>query len=445
MTQIEHKPNMYVVGGAIRSILLGETPRDIDYVAVGITAQQLVDEGFIPLDAEFPVFIDPRDNTEVALARREKSIGKGYKDFTTDTSDVTLEQDLLRRDLTINAIAMDGNKNIIDPFGGVKDLERKILRHTSDKTFTDDPLRVLRLARFQTKYLDFRIHESTIDLVRGNKEALRSLTPERVWREMYKAMELDHPSIYFKTLDFLGVLDILHPELQAMKECVQKPIHHFESDVFQHSMMVLDECCKITKDIPTRFGALYHDIAKPISDVKRQGFHKGHDGINLVQPLVDELKERYKLPNEVVKKIIQGALYHMKLHKLKEMNSSTIASMFNDKQFPKNKKDFIDLLCISVADSRGRITIGYKKEEINADAMINTFCAIKAYSPYAEIQEYNERHKEEGKTAHPELIKQMIHRYSIKCVDAWLKPALEYTKFTKTIHATKVYDQLNVL
>lgn len=422
---MEHKPNMYVVGGAVRSILLGEIPRDIDYVAVGITAQQLVDEGFEPVDAEFPVFIDPRDRSEVALARREKSTGKGYKDFTTDTSDVTLEEDLKRRDLTINAMAMDSDKNVIDPFGGQEDLQRKILRHTSD-AFFEDSVRVLRLARFQAKYPSFRIHESTIELIREHKDRLKHLTPERIYKEMYKAMETDHPSLYFKTLDFLGVLDIVHPELQAMKECIQKPTHHFEGDVFQHSMMVLEECCKITKSIPTRFGALYHDIAKPISDVKKQGFHKGHDGINLVQPLVDDLKKRYRLPNDVTKKILQGALFHMKLHKLKDMNSSTIASMFNDKYFPKTKQDFIDLLCISTADSRGRITIGYKKEEINADAMINTFCAIKAYSPYSEILEYNNRHAEDGKTAQPELIKQMIHKYSIRCVDAWLKPALNF-------------------
>jgi len=418
-----NKQNMYVVGGAIRSMLLGEEPRDVDYVAVGITAQQLVDEGFIPLDAEFPVFIDPRDNSEVALARREKSTGKGYKDFTTDTSDVTLEEDLKRRDLTINSMAMDYNKNIIDPFGGQKDLQSKILRHTSE-AFFEDPIRVLRLARFQAKYPKFRIHESTIELIQDHKESLLHLTPERIYKEMYKAMQTDYPSLYFRTLEFIGVLDAIHPELYDMKHCIQKPTHHAEGDVFLHSMMVLDECCKITKDIPTRFGALYHDIAKPISDVKRQGFHKGHDGINLVQPLVQELKERYKLPNEVTKKIIQGALYHMKLHKLKDMNSSTIASMFKDKHFPKTKKDFIDLLCISVADSRGRITIGYEKEEVNVDAMINTFSAIKAYNPKAEIDEYNKRHLDEGKTAHPELIKQMIHRYSIKCVDAWLKPCL---------------------
>lgn len=423
INKIEHKPNMYVVGGAVRDVLMGKTPRDIDYVAVGITAQQLIDEGFIPLDAEFPVFIDPRDNTEVALARREKSTGKGYKDFTTDTSDVTLEEDLKRRDLTINSIAMDGNKNIIDPFNGVQDIERKILRHTSE-AFFEDSVRVLRLARFQAKYPDFRIHESTIELIRQHKDRLKHLTPERIYKEMYKAMETNYPSLYFRTLDFLGVLDVVHPELQAMKECIQKPTHHAEGDVFQHSMMVLDECCKITRDIPTRFGALYHDIAKPISDVKKQGFHKGHDSLALVQPLIDDLKVRYRLPNEVSKKILQCCLYHMKLHKLKEMNSSTIASMFKDKYFPKTRKDFIDLVAMSTADSRGRITIGYVKEEINASAMINTFDAIKAYSPLAEIQEYNERHKEDGKTASPELIKQMIHRYSIKCVDAWLKPAL---------------------
>jgi len=420
-------PNVYVVGGAVRDILMGVQPRDIDYVAVGLTAQQLIDDGFVPIDAEFPVFLDPNDNSEVALARREKSTGKGYKDFTTDTSDVTLEEDLRRRDLTINAMAMDSEKTIIDPFGGQKDLQSKILRHTSD-AFFEDPLRVLRLARFQTKYPDFRIHESTIEIVKANKDSLKALTPERVQKEMYKALEYKYPSLYFRTLEFLGVLDLVHPELYDMKQCIQKPTHHAEGDVFLHSMMVLDECAKLSKDVNTRLGALYHDIAKPICDVKKQGFHKGHDGINVVQPLVQELKNRYKLPNKAEKRIVQGALFHMKLHKLKDMNSSTIASMFNDKFFPKTKEDLIQLLCISVADSRGRITIGYDKEEVNVDAIVNTFNAIKAYSPKAEIEEYNKRHLDDGKTANPELIKQMIHKYSIKCVDAWLRPHYTISK-----------------
>lgn len=416
--------NIYVVGGCVRDSLLGIQPRDIDYVAVGFTEEDLLSEGFTKVGKDFPVFLDPRDGSEVALARIEHSTGVGHTDFITQTEGVTLEDDLLRRDFTINSMAMDSNKNIIDPFGGQKDLQSKILRHTSDKTFTDDPLRVLRLARFQTKYLDFRIHESTIDLIRQNKSSLLSLTPERVNREMHKAMLMPHPSVYFRTLEFLGVLEYVYPELHAMKLAPQKYIHHAENDVFQHSMMVLDECAKLSNDINTRLGALYHDIAKPICDTKKQGFHKGHDGINIVQPLVQELKARYRLSNKAEKRILQGALYHMKLHKLKDMNSSTIASMINDKHFPKTKEELIQLLCISVADSRGRITIGYEKEEVNVDAIVNTFCAIKAYSPKSEIEEYNKRHLDEGKTAHPELIKQMIHRYSIKCVDAWLKPCL---------------------
>lgn len=421
---------IYIVGGAVRDTLLGLKPRDEDFVAVGFTAQELIDDGFVMLDAEFPVFLDPRDKSEVALARREKSIGKGYRDFTTDTSDVTLEEDLKRRDLTINSMAFDSNARIIDPFGGQKDLENKILRHTSE-AFFEDPLRVLRLARFQCKFPNFRIHESTIELIRANKERLRYLTPERVHLEMTKALKTSYPSLYFRTLDFLGVLEYIHPELHNMKSCIQKPVHHAEGDVFIHSMMVLDECCKITQDPDTRLAALYHDIAKPISDPKRQGFHKGHDSLTYVIPLVQGLKDRYKLTNKQTKLIQQGALFHMKLHKLKDMNSKTIASMFEDKFFPKTREDLIKLLAVSTADSRGRITIGYAKTIVNADAVIQTFDAIKMFSPANAIQEYKDSH--DGTTPSPEHIKQIIHRYNIKCVEAWLIPALNFVAVTSQI------------
>lgn len=417
-----HKHNMYVVGGAVRDILMGITPRDIDYVAVGFTAEELVQDGFIQVGKDFPVFIDPRDRTEVALARREVSTGNKYTDFIVDTSDVTLEEDLLRRDFTINAMAMDSNKKIIDPYGGQADIQKKILRHTSTESFSDDPLRVLRLARFQAKFPKFRIHESTIELVRANKEKLLHLTKERVYKEMEKAMSLQYPSLYFRTLEFLDVLEYVHPELDLMKKCRQKPVHHAEGNVFLHSMMVLDECAKLTDNINTRFGALYHDIAKPITDIHDMGFHKGHDSTEIVVPLIENLKNYYGLPNSTFKSIVQCALFHMKLHKLADMNSTSIASMINSKEFPKTKEELIELLCMSTADSRGRITIGYDKDEINADAFIKCFNAIKAYSPAQEIAEYNERHKEDGKTASTELIKQFIHRYSTKCVDTWLKP-----------------------
>lgn len=413
---------MFIVGGAVRSTLLGETPTDMDFVAVGFTAKELIDEGFIPLDAEFPVFIDPRDKSEVALARREKCIGGGYKDFTTDTSDVSLEEDLMRRDLTINSMAFDINKNIIDPYGGQEDLKNKILRHTSD-AFFEDAVRVLRLARFQCRYPNFRIHESTIRLVRQHKEKLKNLTPERIYKEMYKAMETPYPSLYFRTLDFLGVLLYVHPELYLMKQCIQKPVHHAEGDVFNHSMMVLDECCKLTRDIPTRFAALYHDIAKYSSDPLSEGFHKGHDSLPLVSPAIENLKKHYRLPNKVVNSIYAGALFHMKLHKLKDMKSGTIAGLFNNKYFPKTRDDMVNLLIVSTADSRGRITIGYEKEEVPASAFMYMFDAIKMYSPKKEIDEYYAEH---GCLPKPEHIKQMIHRYRIKAVEAWLIPALNF-------------------
>ena len=431
------KPNMYVAGGAVRDLLMGEIPRDIDYVCVGLTAEQLIQDGFKQIDASFPVFIDPNDGSEVALARRESSTGVSHTDFEIDTSNVSLEEDLKRRDLTINAMAMDADKNIIDPFGGQNDIKNKVLRHTSD-AFFEDPLRVLRLARFQAKYPQFRLHESTIKLVREHKEKLRHLTPERVRRELEKALVLDYPSMYFRTLDFLDVLDIVHPELNNMKFCRQKPQHHAEGNVFLHSMMVLDECCKITKDPLTRLGAIYHDLAKYASDVDDIGFHKGHDSLELLEPLLKGLKTRYAFTNAQMKVIQHGCMFHMKLHKLKDMKPSTIAGMINDKYFPKTLEALERLLHISLADSRGRITIGYKKSEINFDAFIKTFKAIKAYSPLNDINEYNNRQEKlgTGKTAQPDLIQQFIHKYSIKCVEAWLIPSLNFNPNTRALNDT---------
>lgn len=414
---------MYIVGGAVRAILLGEQPTDMDYVAVGFTEDELMSEGFTRVGVDFPVFLDPINKNEVALARIDISTGLGHYDFKTITDSVTIEQDLIRRDLTINSMAFDNNKNIIDPYGGQEDLKNKILRHTDEKYFMDDPVRVLRLARFQCRYSNFRIHESTIRLVRQHKEKLKNLTPERIYKEMYKAMETPYPSLYFRTLDFLGVLLYVHPELYLMKQCIQKPVHHAEGDVFNHSMMVLDECCKLTKDIPTRFSALYHDIAKYSSDPLSEGFHKGHDSLPLVSVEVENLKKRYRLPNKIVNSIYSGALFHMRLHKLKDMKSGTIAGLFNTKYFPKTRDDMINLLIVSTADSRGRITIGYEKEEIPASAFMYMFDAIKMYSPKKEIDEYYTKH---GCLPKPEHIKQMIHRYRMKAVEAWLIPALNF-------------------
>ena len=415
------KKDFYLVGGAVRDILMKRIPRDKDYVAVGYTGNELLEMGFTPIDADFPVFHNEHLE-EVALARREKKSGDGYRGFETDTSDVTLEEDLLRRDLTINSIAMASDGNFIDPYGGIKDIENKILRHTSD-AFFEDPLRVLRLCRFQCQFPDFRIHEDTLRHIRKLNKPLE-LTPERVFKEMNKALDTDYPSLFFRTLMFIDERQMFHvfPELLSMKYCIQKPVHHAEGDVFLHSMMVLDECCKITQDPRVRYASMYHDIAKPASDFNDEGFHKGHDSLELVEPELKRLKENYKLPNKWVKTVRQGALYHMRLHKLKDMKNSTIAKMFQEKQFPKTEEELKDLLVISVADARGRITIGKKKSEPLAGPIIQAFNACKAYTPKYEIEKYKESH--DGAMPNVETIQQWIHKYYIQCVKAYLRPFL---------------------
>lgn len=410
---------IYLTGGAVRDALIGRMPKDFDYVCIGYTTQDMLDEGYKQVDAEFPVFI--KGTSEYALARKEKSTGSGYRDFTTDSTNVTLEEDLMRRDLTINTFVMTLTGEVLDPLNISSDMENKILRHVSD-AFFEDPVRVLRLARIQAELPDFRIHESTIELIRNNKETLRNLTPERILKEMQKALATDTPSLYFRTLKFLGVLDIVYPELYVMSLAQQKPQHHAEGDVFQHSMMVLDECSKLTKDSATRYGALYHDIAKPISDPLNQGFHKGHDSEDLVLPQVLKLKEAYRLPKLWAKAVINGALWHMKLHNLHKMKDTTIAKMLHDKHFPKTKEELIQLLNISTADARGRFTIGYGKAEPEWDSLLLCHQMCKAYSPYARILDY--KVKNNGNAPSIDCIKQWKHRYAIKCVQGYLRPVI---------------------
>lgn len=412
------KKEMFLVGGAVRDMLAGLPLKDYDFVVVGYNRDSLKEEfpELKQVGKSFPVFLTPEGH-EVALARKEVSTGGGHTDFTVDTENITIEEDLMRRDLTINAMAVNEEGTLIDPFNGKADLENKILRHTSDALF-DDPLRVLRLARFQTKFPKFRIHETTLKLIRDNKEKLRdTLTPERVRMEMMKAMEYPNPSMYFRTLDFLGVL-FMHPELEAMKTCIQKPQHHAEGDVFLHSMMVLDEAAKLTTDVTTRLAALYHDIAKPASDPLRQGYHNGHDGLELVSVEVDKLKHSLKLTNKEYKAIIHAALYHMKLHKLHKMKSKTIASMINESTFPRDDIGIRRLVLVATADARGRITIGYKKPEIDYQCLINAVEAIENHS----LKEFID----DNPDAKVEHIKNVKHAASIGFVEAFVRPVIPY-------------------
>ena len=347
------KKGFYLVGGYVRDKLLNLQPQDRDYVAVGYVEAEMLSLGFRKVGADFPVFLHPKTKDEYALPRKERSTGLGYNEFSVTTENVSLEDDLMRRDLTINAMALSKNGNLIDPFNGLNDLNNKLLRHTSD-AFKEDPVRVLRLARFTARFTDFKIHPDTIALVQTMRESLSVLKKERVFKEFEKALKESKPQNFFYTLSELGVLDIIFPEIHKMIGIMHNNKYHAEGDVFEHTMRVLAESAKLSSDPVVRFAALYHDIAKPITFLKNGNFH-GHDEEKLVLSLLDEVKERYKVPNKYIQLANSVAVLHQKMYKLSEMKSTSIVKLFENKFFPKTADDLNSFLIALRADVFGRI------------------------------------------------------------------------------------------
>jgi tRNA nucleotidyltransferase (CCA-adding enzyme) len=337
---------IFLVGGAVRDKLLNKPINDKDYVAVGYKQEDFSHWKLVGKD--FPVFLNDNDE-EVALARIERKISDGYNGFIVETENVSLEDDLKRRDLTINSMAELDNK-IFDPFNGQKDLENKILRHTSE-AFSEDPLRVLRLARFSARFPDFTIANETMKLAYSLRDELKSLTAERVWIEVEKTLKTEKPSKFFRTLDEIGVLDEVFPELFQMKTIPQKPNYHAEGDLFTHTMMVLDEVCKLSNDPVVRFSVLYHDIGKIDTFLTNGNLH-GHEDINIVKPRLDDMKKKYKIPNEFYKQALSVAILHGKIHSFPEMRAKTKVKLFNHKYFPRDIDGLLDAVS---ADSTGRI------------------------------------------------------------------------------------------
>lgn len=330
-----NKIKIYLVGGAVRDELLKKPVNDLDYVVVNGTPELMISKGFEAVGKDFPVFLHPETKEEYALARVERSLGNGtYTGFETSWEGVTLEDDLMRRDLTINAMAKDSDGNIVDPFGGQRDLENKIFRHVSE-AFQEDPLRILRVARFASKMPEFRVADETLSFMRKmvKKGMINNLTSERVWKEWSRAMTYNEPRRFFEVLDDVGALKILFPVIHDMKGVPQRADYHAEGDVFVHTLMVLDKATEITKDFDEerklliRMGALLHDVGKTKTphdllyheDGRMKGSHTGHDDVNVIRPLLTELKERYKLSDRMFNFCLDVGVYHQRIHAVKSM------------------------------------------------------------------------------------------------------------------------------
>jgi len=311
---------VYLVGGAVRDKLLNIKSKDNDYVVIGETPKTMESLGFVPIGSDFPVYLHPKTKEEYALGRTERKSGKGYTGFVVDASPtVTLEEDLARRDLTINSMALDEHGNIIDPFNGQTDLQNKILRHTT-AAFVEDPVRVLRIARFLARYgSDWRIHPSTYALMRElkNKGELNHLVPERVWLETEKALGEKYPELYFEALQGLGIF----PELERMVNVPQPANHHPEGDVFVHTMLVLRRAADLNFDLETRFAALTHDFGKALS-FKKYGNLRGHEREGVA--IIEAFCERLKVPNRFRDVGVLTSDNHTLCHTIDQLRPQTV-------------------------------------------------------------------------------------------------------------------------
>jgi tRNA nucleotidyltransferase (CCA-adding enzyme) len=311
---------VYLVGGAVRDKLLNIKSKDNDYVVIGETPKTMESLGFVPIGSDFPVYLHPKTKEEYALGRTERKSGKGYTGFVVDASpSVTLEEDLARRDLTINSMALDEHGNIIDPFNGQTDLQNKTLRHTTE-AFVEDPVRVLRIARFLARYgSDWRIHPSTYALMRElkNKGELNHLVPERVWLETEKALGEKHPELYFEALQGLGIF----PELERMVNVPQPANHHPEGDVFVHTMLVLRRAADLNFNLEARFAALTHDFGKALS-FKKYGNLRGHEREGVA--VIEAFCERLKVPNRFRDVGVLTSDNHTLCHTIDQLRPQTI-------------------------------------------------------------------------------------------------------------------------
>ncbi len=347
---------IYQVGGAVRDKLLGLPVKDRDWVVVGATPQQMLDLGYQQVGKDFPVFLHPQSREEYALARTERKTAPGYTGFAFHAAaDVTLEEDLIRRDLTINALAMSEDGEIIDPFGGQHDLAQKRLRHVSD-AFAEDPVRILRVARFYTRYapLGFTIAAETVELMRQmvHSGEVDALVPERVWAETQRALTEAEPSRFFLALRECDALARLYPEIDALFGVPQPEKHHPEIDTGIHTMLVLEQAAQLSEEAVVRFAALLHDLGKGTTPPQQWPRHIGHEKRSA--ELANRLCQRLKAPKEYRELARLCGHYHTHAHRALTLKNSTIVDTLQRLDAFRRPQRFDAFLLCCMADSRGR-------------------------------------------------------------------------------------------
>lgn len=348
---------VYLVGGAIRDKLLGLPIHEKDWVVVGATQKAMRDQGYKKVGKSFPVFLHPKTQEEYALARTEKKVSPGYTGFEFDASPkVTLEEDLLRRDLTINAIARAGNGYLIDPYGGQNDIKHRILRHVSP-AFSEDPVRLLRVARFSAKLanFNFEVAPETNQLMRQmvlNGE-IDALVPERVWQELEKALASSKPSYFFRTLKNCGALVKLFPEIDALYGVPASPEWHPEVDTGIHVMMALDEAGRLDAPVEVKFAVLMHDLGKAITDKRNWPSQSGHEELGVT--LVNAFCDKWHIPNRYRELAIIVTRFHGQCHRIRELRANNVVKILQAMDAFRKPERLTHFLQACEADSRGRL------------------------------------------------------------------------------------------
>jgi tRNA nucleotidyltransferase (CCA-adding enzyme) len=345
----------FLVGGAVRDRLMGRIPKDIDFVVVGASVSEMVALGFKSVGKDFPVFLHPESGDEYALARTERKTGVGYHGFDVNVANtVTLEEDLARRDLTINAMAMEDDGTLIDPYGGQKDLQDGVLRHVSN-SFAEDPVRVLRIARFAARYKGFVVAEETMELMRSMVSAgeVDHLVAERVWQEIAKGLMEDQPARMLEVLRECGALAKLMPELDALAGVEQPVKHHPEVDCFVHVCMVIDQAAKANASLAVRFAALMHDLGKGVTPAHILPSHHGHEkaGIDKVKAVCSRLK----VPAECKELALMACEFHTHTHRAMEMKASSLVETMRKLDAFRRPDRFAEFLKVCAFDARGRL------------------------------------------------------------------------------------------
>ncbi|NOQ63641.1 MAG: multifunctional CCA addition/repair protein [Methyloprofundus sp.] len=346
----------YLVGGAVRDTLLNLPVRERDWVVIGETPEAMIARGYTEVGKDFPVFLHPETKDEYALARIERKTARGYKGFAVHaTPDVSMEEDLLRRDLTINAMALMDNGDIFDPYGGQEDLKNRIFRHISP-AFCEDPVRVLRIARFCARYghLGFRIAEETQQLMQKmvTQGEIDHLVPERVWAETAKALGEKTPAAYFQALRDCGALARIFPELDNLYGVPQPAQHHPEIDTGVHSLMVLEQAALLSDKTTVRFAALMHDLGKGLTPKAKWPSHHGHETLGL--SALKTLCRRLRVPNNHQKLALQVMEFHTNCHRALELKPSTLCAKLCKLGAFKADNQLKDFLLACEADARGR-------------------------------------------------------------------------------------------